>query len=411
MSKYFLIILFIILSLRVLFFALPSFPYDIGDWKAWSIRLVQVGPPNFYSKDYFSDYFPGYLYMLWITGSLFNFFSISINSKTFEIFIKTITTVFDFMTAYFIFKIVSRYNIRWKFFAPILYLLNPAIIFNSSIWGQVDGIFTFFLIASSYFIIEKKEIFKSSLLSSLGILIKPHSIVILPVLLLYAFKNFLRNKFYKSIILGVLVFVALSIPFFPNNPILGIFELAVKSQDVYKYTSLNAFNYWALFGLWRPDNQVLILSYKTWGALFFLISLMLVALPLLKKQVEKKEYYLSSSILIISSFTLLTRMHERYLFPFLGFILIAAIIYRSRFLISVYVLSSLLNFINLWYVYYFYVDINNKQLIDKNLFYNLYTLIDSNYNFFSVLMVLLYLSLLIFYFRPYAKKSYAKLTS
>lgn len=410
MPRLFLVSILLILSLRISLFFLPSFQFDMGDWKAWSIRLSQVGPSSFYASNYFSDYFPGYLYILWIIGSFFKFFSIPINSVYFEVFIKGITTLFDIASALFIYKICSNYAKKWKYLVPIFYLLNPAVIFNSSVWGQIDGIFTFFLIFSSYLLTERESIFKSSFFSSLGILVKPHSLILLPVSLIWSFKNYPQKKFYKSVVLGILMFILFSLPFFPKKAILGIFELATKSQDVYKFTSLYAFNFWSLVGWWRPDDTVFIVSYKILGIILFLISMALIIIPLLKKKIEKREYYLAASLSFLSFFLLLTRMHERYLFPFLAFILLSAIIYKSRFLFTVYVISSLVHFINLLFVYYYYVFIYNNFNLTKNLFYPLYILVNDNYKIFSLLMLILFLSTLIFYYKPYVKKSKILLT-
>src|SRR5262249_23275292 len=137
-----------ILAFRIFLFTFPSFQIDINDYKAWSIKLSQSGPSNFYSKDYFSDYFPGYLYILWISGFLFKTLAIPISSLHFEFFLKSINILFDIGSAFIIYKIVLKYNKKWAKIAPIFYLINPAVVFNSSVWGQIDGIFTFFILLS-----------------------------------------------------------------------------------------------------------------------------------------------------------------------------------------------------------------------------------------------------------------------
>jgi len=399
----FKILIVFILTLRISLFFFPSFKIDMNDWKAWSAKLATSGQYNFYSPNYFSDYFPGYLYILWSSGSLFNFLSKPINSLEFEIFIKSITTMFDIGSAFFIYKIVLRYN---KFLAKpsfIFYLLNPAILFNSSVWGQIDGIFTFFLILSSYYLLEKKKIFKSSFFTVLGILVKPHTLAIFPIFLIHASKNFTKLKLIKSLVFCIVFLILLSLPFFPKNPIFGIFQLALKSQNVYPYTSLFAFNLWGLIGWWKPDNLVFIFSFKIWGVILYILSMLLIILPLLKEKIDNKELYLSASLSFLSFYLFLTRIHERYLFPFLAFILIASLIKKSKLIFSIYITASLIHFINLWYVYYYYNYVYSNPVFANNFFYNV---INNNYKTLSLLMVVLFCVVLTFYYQSiYAKKN------
>lgn len=406
MKKSFITFIILILAFRIALFSLPSFRIDMADWMAWFSRLQQVGPPNFYSQNYFSDYFPGYLYILWFSGLLFKLLSIPINSQVFEVFIKGITTLFDVGTAYYIFKICSNYANRWKYFAPLLYLLNPAVIFNSSVWGQIDGVFTFFLISSSYFLIEKKKILGSGLLSSLGVLIKPQSLALVFVWIVWGFKKFPKTNLLKSGVYGFLIFLLLSLPFFPKNPIFGILGLATGSQNVYKYTSLYAFNFWALFDWWKPDNTTFILTYEAWGIILFGISILLIVFSIIKNKIKGGQYYLAASLSFFSFFLLLTRMHERYLFPFLAFILIASIIYKSRLLFVVYAIGSIIHFINLWFVYYHFNFVyGNYYNMKKDSLFSFYFFINNNYKIFSILMIILFISLFIYYYKSYARKS------
>lgn len=401
MKTFLKVLLLITILSRVALFLLPSFEIDMNGWKAWSYRLAQVGPSNFYSPGYFSDYFPGYLYMLWIAGSVFNFLSIPINSLPFEIMLKSVTTIFDIGSAFYIYKITLKYNKKLSAYAPILYLLNPAVIFNTSIWGQIDGIFTFFILLSCFLLIENKNIFKSAAGTSLGVLVKPHALALIPVLFLFIFKSFPIQKVFKSVALGILILIVLSFPFFPRNPIFGLLELATRSQNVYQYTSLFAFNLWGIIGSWKPDNQVLVVSYKTWGVILYLLSLVLIFIPALRAKISSKQFYLFSALTLFSFFLFLTRMHERYLFPFLSFILIAAIINKSKAIFSVYVLGSILHFINLWFVYYYYSFVYANSKFADNLFY---ILVNNNFNFFCLTMLLLFGYLLILNFK-YAKKT------
>src|SRR5919201_5743708 len=58
--------------LRLLVLRSPGFPSDVATFQAWAERLAQIGPANFYEPGYFSDYPPGYLYVLWLFAALFD---------------------------------------------------------------------------------------------------------------------------------------------------------------------------------------------------------------------------------------------------------------------------------------------------------------------------------------------------
>jgi dolichyl-phosphate-mannose-protein mannosyltransferase len=382
----FKLFIFLILLLRISLFSLPSFDVDMGAWKAWGERLAELGPANFYSETFFTDYFPGYLYILWLLSEIYQFisFNASFDTFLFETLIKISTTAFDLGTAYFIYKIVLRYKKSLALFSTVLYLSNPALIFNSSVWGQVDGVLTFFLVMGIYFLVEKKKLILSNLFLAFSILIKPQAIAVLPTLF---------NDYRRILFLPLLMFI-FSLPFFPGN-VLGLYNMTQRLADLYPYTSLYAYNFWSLIGWWQNDSILfLTLSYKTWGIMLYSLALFLILIPFLFKKVEGFTFYLSSSLSFFAFFLFLTRMHERYLFPFFALLLIAALIKKSKTLLGIYVLTSLIHFGNLWYVYYFYNFVFKG--VEENSIYNI---LNDNYKILSLSLFLVFFYLLIFYYR------------
>lgn len=391
------LIIFLILFFRISLFNLPSFQIDMSLWQAWTQRLYETGIPYFYSADYFSDYFPGFLYILWSVGNILSILGESINSNLFENVIKAISTLFDFATAILLFRIVKSYKKKLAEVATILYLLNPAIIFNSSVWGQIDGIFTFFLITATYFLIEKKDFIKSNLAYSLAILIKPHSLALLPLIIFDNIKQLKTSRdLLKLAIIPIFIFL-FSFPFFIRQPLAGLFELAIKAGNVYPYSSLFAFNFWSLFGFWEKDSLTFLnISYQAWGIILYLAAISALVSPLIWVRLKDKFYlYLVSAISFLIFFLFLTRMHERYLFPFFIFILIAAIIKKSKILLTTYILGSIIHFVNLWYVYYYY-NFVYKGIGETN---ETYLFINSNYKIFSLILLGIFAYLFFYYYR------------
>src|SRR5688572_14286357 len=56
------------LLLRLSLAAIDGFRFDIEWYHTWSIQLAHHAPWDFYRADLFSDYTPGYLYVLLLLG-------------------------------------------------------------------------------------------------------------------------------------------------------------------------------------------------------------------------------------------------------------------------------------------------------------------------------------------------------
>ncbi len=200
-----LIIPFLIfgLLLRLVLALLPGFKIDVDDWFSWALRLNEVGFPNFYSENVFTDYPPGYLYILSALAFIKSFFQLS--SEQFYLLLKLPAIIADITLAYLIYKEVKKtFSEKISLISSFLILFNPAFIFNSSIWGQIDSLFTLTLFLSIYFL-QNKKLKLASLILGLTFLIKPQAIAVFPIFLIYflRLKN-LRKMFELSYLLYLL---------------------------------------------------------------------------------------------------------------------------------------------------------------------------------------------------------------
>lgn len=398
MKKTFLILILISLILRLSLTVIPGFKIDTTDWQAWSARLVEVGPINFYAPDYFSDYFPGYLYILWALGGMFHFLfpDISFFSDQYSLLLKFVTNLFDFASAFLIFKILQKHNIKAAFMGSLFYLFNPALIFNSSIWGQVDGIFTFFVLYSVYSLAELKKPVRWAASSSLSLLIKPQALAAFPIMFIYAIRQ-LNPKSLSSLFLIIALPIIISIPFFTKDPIFGLVSQFQKAAEGYPYTSLYAFNLWAIVGWWQPDE-----GYKIWGLALFALSLLLIIYPMIRYSQKDSVIYLAIALSLLAFFLFPTRVHERYLFPFFAFLSIFAFLKRSTISIAIYVFLSIIHLANLWYVYFYYNYLYDNPNITKPF---LYTFIDTNYKVFAILTLFAFIVLIAIYYHDQKLKN------
>lgn len=391
MKKYFLIFFILLTIFRLGLIPIPSFKTDMDIWQAWASRLIEVGPNNFYHETYFSDYLPGYLYMLLLKAYTFHFIfpSVDLFSSQFGNFLKFINTLFDIATCFYIFKIVNRYNQKWSYTASLLYLANPALIFTTSIWGQVDGILSFFMVASLYYLLELKKLFTWSFIASLAFLVKPQSASIMPIVFL-KFCNPPKIGFLKYLFLIPVFLFLLALPFFLNDP-LGIFNLLQKAANQYPYTSVNAFNLWSLVGLWIPDEG----GYKIIGLVLYTLALVLIGYPLLRlKSLSNHIIYYASALSVFSFFLFPTRIHERYILPFFALFIIVACINKSAKLVILYLLISIITLLNLWYVYFYYNFIHDGIINPPTFF----ILLQNHYSVLSVITLLTFAFLTLNYY-------------
>jgi dolichyl-phosphate-mannose-protein mannosyltransferase len=333
--------------LRFVLSFLPSFQVDMATWIGWAGRLASLGFAKFYSPQVWTQYTPGFLYYLWAIGKL---------GWASGLAIKIPVILADMAVGGIIYSLVKKVNKNLALVLFFFYVLNPVVIFDGSVWGQIDGILTLALFLSAYFLIEKKNFIWSSFFWSLAFLIKPQAIAVLPVFLIAAIlKKFDWRKILAGAVVSLLTIFVGSILFFPNDPIMGLPKLLILMSNSYPYTSVNAFNVWTWIGMWIPDKTVFAgLSLAVWGTVFLLASIIFVFYFLRDKLDKKYVWYLLFAILSLCFFLFPTKVHERYLFPFFAFLLTAVGLSKSKNLFRVYILGSVANFLNLFYAYAYY---------------------------------------------------------
>lgn len=338
------------LLIRILVSAIPGFKIDMDSWYAWSIRLGHFNFLAFYSKDIFTDYTPGYLYILSLLGFLKN--SLNISDNLYFLLLKIPAIISELIIGLIIYREIKKIASRkLAVFTLCLVIFNPVFIFNSSIWGQVDSVLTIFMLAAILALRNTRFIF-SSILFGFAILIKPQAIALLPVYILFTIRNFQLRTILKLLLPGFLIIFILSFPFFPNQTLVSLLRHIFNTANEYKYTSVNAYNLWGIGGFWFSDqvfwNNI---SYQTWGYILLLSYWIVISYFYLKK---KLSLYSVAALATLGFFFLPTRVHERYLYPALVFLIMTTAYFKSRLLLVLTGMLSLLHLLNLYYVYIYY---------------------------------------------------------
>jgi|FLYL01.1.fsa_nt_gi Gpi18-like mannosyltransferase len=173
-----------VLRLALAFF--PGFGVDIGSFTAWSARLADLGPWDFYSPDYFSDYAPGYLYVLWLFGELNRHLTLS--PGEFEYLLKMPPTIADVASVYLLYRLLEGRREGLRLAAAAAYAFFPAALLVGPIWGQVDSLSAFFLLLSVYMIV-KDRLPAAAVAYVVGFVIKPQIVAAFPFLAFWIMKE------------------------------------------------------------------------------------------------------------------------------------------------------------------------------------------------------------------------------
>jgi Gpi18-like mannosyltransferase len=301
-------LLFVSFLLRVLLFPLKGYPIDTNDFTSWFSTAAHYGIRPFYSVAGYVDYPPFNVYIFWAFGSLAN--AVGINMAT---MIKIVPNIFDLGTSALIYFFVRRHStFKFAVVSTALYAFNPAVIFNTAIWGQFDAVYTFFLVLSLILALKSKPV-PAAVIFSLGLLIKPQGIALLPlVALLIYMKSGLKQLAYSVVAFVATVFVVV-LPFQGvGNPVTFLYNVYSSGYTYYHYTSINAFNLWGLQGMWIDDG---FFYYVGW-ALFGVVAVFTLYMVHKRLKVSGDLIAVFAAFMLFFAFFMLpTRIHERYMFP------------------------------------------------------------------------------------------------
>jgi predicted membrane-bound dolichyl-phosphate-mannose-protein mannosyltransferase len=201
------------LALRVLLagwvMPLSGFGIDIGDFAAWAQRLASVGPGGFYEAGYFSDYPPGYLYVLWLFGGIGRILTPLVGIDVTPGLVKIPGIVADVAGAWLIFVICRRWggsllarpgvprvgisSEQLGLVAAAAYLFTPGTIFTSAVWGQVDSVGTLLALATIY-MLARGWTEAASVGAVLAMLVKFQLGFLLPIVAIVGLKRHLAGR-------------------------------------------------------------------------------------------------------------------------------------------------------------------------------------------------------------------------
>jgi len=330
-SKVFVLVLAFAFMLRLLIGMGYFNSFDTYWYRNWALAS-QNGVFNLYNNQQINlDYPPIYVLFLSVTGFFYRFVgNAEAHNYVQMLFMKSWPIIFDILAGVAIYFYTKKWGNKAAIFASCLWLFSPATIFNSAFWGQTDGLMCLCLLLS-FWILEKHPILAAVMFAISG-LTKFQCLYFTPVFLYLLFKNYGIKKFLIGVGSAALTVLITFLPFMiaTNRPWL-FFEVYLNGGNSYPYLTLNAFNIYGIFGLnWVKETTELFLCFNYADLNLVLTVLIFVATFVLMVVSKRKCPFLFSFVLMQSLFLFTTRMHERYQFTVLIFILLATVIYKQK---------------------------------------------------------------------------------
>ena len=326
------------LGVRLPFVTAPGYSFDVRLFAGWAKSALELGVgPSYLSQVgdlMLPNYPPFSMEVLAVVGRAYRWlvdpaFDAALPSCVG--FMKLPAIGADVLTAVLLFFIVRRLHggrLGAALTAGLSYACNPAVLYESAVWGQVDAFFCLLALASLATAATRRWTLAGAL-AALAVLMKLQAFVILPTLALVCL---MHRGAMKRLVLGAVSAIAVTlVPVWSVAALGAIKDVYLHSAGFFPVLSMHAYNLWvALFGLKeqdRPDGQMLfgLLSYRGVGlALFGAIALGLPLLLIgkLKAALTQPEraavLFLLPAATAYAFFLFNTEMHERYLFPMMA---------------------------------------------------------------------------------------------
>ena len=408
-----LIVLALGLALRLtLLYLLPGsgFGADLVSFRYWAGNLADQGLYGFYARDFFHDYTPGYLYVLWLVGIAGRAIG-GIGDL-----IKIPPILADLAVGYLVWSMIRELGARERLalLGAAVVMASPIFWFDNVVWGQVDA-FGLVLLLLGMRELWRDRPERAAVFTVIAAIIKPQLGILVPIVAVVTIRRALWPpertgsdpggaddaqtgggllgrlrawerrtdspiRILTTGLAGYLTAVLLCLPFglsvfevTSQAPFFasGLLDQIVKAGGGYPYLTVNAYNAWALVpsdlgnslatsGQWVCDAvsldasrcgagsvQVGAIPAVTLGAALLLVVIATVLWTIWRRP-DRLTILVGLAVVALAFFAVPTRVHERYGFPFfaLGAILLAV---SPRWRIA-YVVLTIATFANMYVV-------------------------------------------------------------
>jgi dolichyl-phosphate-mannose-protein mannosyltransferase len=333
-------ILVIALIVRLLFVANPGFFNDVEVFVKWG-RVFDDHPQTVYALLPGANYPPLAMYFCWFGVKAMEIVNplihqpviYSVYASADLPFLEKIPVLLgDLAFTAAIYRIARRsLSIAWSLGLTLAYAFSPAVIYIGAVWGQLDTIFAIFLVLAFWSATQRQSAWVG-IWFALALLVKPQPLILTPVLAIFLWRDGWRALRTAGIALaatGAIFCAPYLIP-----PHIQIFTLLHNiATSVTGATSSYAYNLWWAVGRGRtpvtdPVIGPLSAGIIGWACFFAVLAIICYGIWRAPKPFT---LILGGAVVMYAFFVLTTGQHERYLFPVLPLLLLAAI-WQRRYL-------------------------------------------------------------------------------
>ncbi|HLA16766.1 MAG TPA: hypothetical protein VJZ72_07675, partial [Candidatus Limnocylindrales bacterium] len=404
------------LGLRILLvYILPGsgFEADIGAFQAWASNLATEGPWGFYERPFHHDQQPIYMYVLWVMGELRQLVA---GPGSLGDFVKLPSIIADLLLAWLVHSMILEIGAspRRALVGAAIILFIPITWFDSVVWGQADAIGATVLVLGLR-ALWRDEPEQAALWAVLAATFKPQLGILIPIVAGVTIARYLLTRdreddspgptlpspgaaffavrrwlalergpirIVTTALVGLLTAVVVGAPF--KLSVIDLLRQVGVAAGGYPYLTANAYNLWALVshdgasmatsGGFQCDALVPIGSCADPAATVFIGPLWAVAVgtALLlatiagvtvaaSRHPSRLGLLVALTVLALAFFVVPTRVHERYLFPFIPLAAILAVV-STRWAIAL-AIGAVAMFLNM-YVVLTTIYPGNPQIFD-----------------------------------------------
>lgn len=343
----------------------------------------------FWKINYSLSVFPSKIIWFWETNGM-------------DFLVKLPAIIADLGIGILIFTYFKRKKrIKIAFLLTVLWLFHPLTWYNSAVWGQTDAIVNFFGIAAIFSLLgvfwkKRFRLETFAFLMTLSLLFKASLALFLPIIFVYVLlQKFSLAAWLRSISISALCVFFVSIWFHPEIDFslwfVSLWQNRILPGEI-GYLTANAFNFWWLIDPGKTlDSTVFLgLAVRSWGLIIVSAAMSIVIKTLLqaKKKIKHANLFFALALVAVLVFLFMTRIHERYLYPFfpIGTILLGFI---PNFWIP-YVLLSITYLANMYHLFW---------IPDVYFFKNLY-----EQSYFANSLAIINILSFLYLFRKYARE-------
>ena len=353
---------------------------DMGCFIGWGQDIAHNGTSRFYwaaGHDWY-DYPPGYMLFLGGYSVLVNLLRVDTGTVLGIFLYMFPAIVADLALALLLMAFARRQRINnsGALILGGLVFLNPALLFLTGAWGQIDSILTLWLTVSFLLLLNRRPgaVDRNRILSGavfgLAVMTKWQALMFGPM---YAVAHLFLVRWGEkeawddlrdtvlAALSAVTVILLISLPFRGEQGLLWFVERFITASSHYDYATVEAYNYFAFCGAnWKRAGEYLIpkvLTFKQFGTVAICLAIVAGFMTVLRRyQAERKLggtlagdrgfLFLAASLTMALIFTFGHYMHERYVVPILVMLLFAYAYYKDRRLLVVAMLFTVTTFLN-----------------------------------------------------------------